>query len=116
MIAGAFLVFVGLVVLSVFALMLTRSASLDYAATWTRLHRPGVEKLVYDIPNGLDPAAVIVALGRAGYAAVEDTRTGAHQVWVACPEGQPAARSRVRAVLEDATAPAYIPVWFADEH
>jgi hypothetical protein len=115
MIAVALIIFIGIFALSVVALVLSRSASLDYEALRTRLHQPGAEALTYDVPNGQDPAAVIVALGHAGYPAVEDLDGGTRQVLVSCPHGQIEARQHVRAVLEGVGGPVPTQVRFADE-
>ena len=74
----------------------------DYEAMRARLHGPGAETLAYDVPDGQDAAALIVALGRAGYPAVEDVGGGVHQVLVSCPNGPEKARPQVRTILEDA--------------
>jgi hypothetical protein len=116
MIAVALIIFVGLLALSIVGLVVARSVSLDYGAVRTRLHQPGLETLAYDVPNGQDPATLIVALGRAGYTAVEDLDGAVHQVLVACPEGRGAARSRVRAAVQGAGVTADAPVRFADEY
>lgn len=115
MVTVALIIFVGLFVLGVLALALSRSASLDYEATRTRLHQPDAESLAYDVPNGQDAAAVIVALSRAGYSAVEYMDGCTRQVLVSCPQGRLEARSRVRAILEQVGAPATAQVRFADE-
>ena len=115
MIAVALIIFVGIFGLSVLALVLSRSASLDYDAVRTRLRQPGVETLSYDVPNGQDAAAVIVALGRAGYPAVEDLGGGTRQVLMGCPHGQVEARPHVRAILEEFDGPVHTRVRFADE-
>ena len=73
MIPVALIVFFGLMALSILALVLLRSASLDHEDTRARLLQPGAETLAYDIPDGQDPAEVIVALNRAGY---KPSRTG----------------------------------------
>jgi hypothetical protein len=113
--AVVLIIFVGLFALGVLALVLSRSASLDYEAVRTRLHQPGVETLAYDVPDGQDPAAVIVALGRAGYTAVEDVDGTTRQVLVSCPQGRLEARPRVRSVLEGVGVPGHAEVRFADE-
>ena len=84
MIAVALIIFIGIFALSVVAL---GSAARRHSTMKprTRLHQPGAEALTYDVPNGQDAAAVIVALGHAGYPAVEDLEGGTRQVLVACP-------------------------------
>jgi hypothetical protein len=115
MIGVAVIVFVGLFVMSVLVLTLSRSASLDYQAVRTRLRQPGAETLAYDVPDGQDAAELIVALGHAGYTAIEDDDAGTHRVLVFCPGGRQDARSRVRAVLEGAGVRGPSTIRFADE-
>ena len=102
MIPVALIVFFGLMALSILALVLLRSASLDHEDTRARLLQPGAETLAYDVPDGQDPAEVIVALNRAGYKALEDG--DAYQVLVQCPHGRGNDRPRVRSAIEQAGA------------
>src|SRR5262245_23557086 len=115
MIGVALIIFVGLTAVLILVLTLSRSASLDYQAVRTRLHQPGAETLAYHVPEGQDAAALIVALGRAGYTAVEDDEGGTHQVLVFCPGSRQEARPRVRAVLQEVGGPRPAEVVFADE-
>jgi hypothetical protein len=115
MIGVALVLFIGVLGLSVLVLAITRSQSLDYERTRTRLHQPGSQTLTYDIPDGQDPADVIVALGHAGYPAVEDSGHGHHQVLVFCPDGRLGDRPRVRAVIAQVRAPGSARVRFVDE-
>ena len=115
MIPVALIVFFGLLALSILVLVLLRSASLDYEDTRSRLLQPGAETLAYDVPDGQDPAEVIVALNRAGYTAVEDG--DAYRVLVRCPHGRDNDRARVRSTIEQAggSAEHIHVVRFADE-
>ena len=58
--------------------------------------------LRYDVPEGQDPAAVLVSLSRAGFEAVADPGN-AHALTIRCPLG-PEQREEVRLVLERETA------------
>jgi hypothetical protein len=58
--------------------------------------------LRYDVPEGQDPAAVLVSLSRAGFEATPDPGN-VHALTVRCPLG-PAQREEVRLVLERETA------------
>jgi hypothetical protein len=100
MIAIAFMMFVVFLAVGAMALVIARSATLDYKKTQDRLHEPGAETLVYEVPNGQDPADVTLALARAGFTSVEDSARGTCQVLVDCPHGRVEDRSRVRAVIE----------------
>jgi hypothetical protein len=100
MIAIAVMMFVGFLAVGVMALVIARSATLDYEKTQDRLHEPGAETLVFEVPNGQDPVELIVALGHAGFTSVEDVAGGTCQVLVDCPHGRLEDRSRVRAVIE----------------
>src|SRR5262245_47984456 len=103
-------------------LVIARSASLDYQRTQDRLHEPGAETLVYDVPDGQDSVELTVALDRAGFIAVEDTARGKCRVLVECPRGRLEDRSRVRAVLQQVRSSGLVgddstvrTVQFADE-
>ena len=122
MLAIAIMLFVVFLAVVVVALVVTRSATLDYEKTEDRLHEPGAETLVYDVPNGQDPVALTLALARAGFTAVEDTAGGTCRVLVDCPHGRREDRSTVRAVIEQvhpvpfaAGGAALAAVQFADE-
>lgn len=100
MIAVGFMMFVGFLAVGVIALVIARSASLDYVKTRDRLHEPGAETLMYEVPNGRDPVELNVALAHAGFTSVEDIARSTCQVLVDCPHGRVEDRSRVRAVIE----------------
>jgi len=106
MIAIAFMMLVGFFGLVVAALAITRSVTLDYEKRRARLHQPGAETLVYDVPHGRDPVEVTTALALAGFATVEDIEEGTRRVLVDCPHGRGADRTRVRAVIEQVNSSA----------
>jgi hypothetical protein len=106
MIAIAFMMFVGFLGLVVAALAISRSVTLDYEKRRARLHQPGAETLVYDVPHGRDPVQVTTALALAGFATVEDIEEGARRVLVDCPHGRGTDRTRVRAVIEQVNSSA----------
>jgi hypothetical protein len=58
--------------------------------------------LRYDVPEGQDPAAVLVSLSRAGFEASADPGN-VHNLTIVCPLG-PDQREEVRTVLERETA------------
>jgi len=116
MVPVALIFAVGALVLAVVFLSLARSASLEYDDARERLLLPGSETLAYDVPNGQDPAVVMTALHRAGYASVEDSIRTTRRVLVACPSGRFRDRSGVRMAIESVDdRPADVPVRFVDE-
>lgn len=65
-----------------------------------------VPTLDYEVPEGQDPAVLMVALRQEGYQATA-VDAGRHQhLLVPCPEGAERERARVRAVLQSATVSA----------
>ena len=102
MIAVVLIVFFGLLAVSILVLVLLRSASLEHDETRAQLLRLGAETLAYDVPEGQDPADVIVVLNRAGYTAIEDG--AAYRVLVHCPQGRGNDRPRVRSIIEHVCA------------
>ena len=56
----------------------------------------------YDVPEGQDPAAVLVSLSRAGFEATADP-SNVHRITIVCPLG-PEQREEVRLLLEQETA------------
>ena len=59
-----------------------------------------VETLVYDVPVGQDPAAIIAALKQEGFQAVrEDAATHSQELLILCPAGADRERARVRALI-----------------
>ncbi len=120
MIPVALVFFFGFLVLGVTVLVFARSVSLDLEETRAQVLQPDAETLAYDVPDGQDPADVIVALTRAGYTAIEDAT--ACRVLVHCPRGRAGDRRKVRLVLEQVCASGAFssragidPVTFTDE-
>ena len=107
------IVAVGVAMMALVLLWLARSASLEYAATRDRLTLAGSDTLSYDVPNGQDPADILIALRQAGYESVEDTVHGLHRVLVACPGHRD--RDHIRSVIASVTAQAGVAVRFGDE-
>lgn len=97
MIGVALLVAIGIGLLALGVVVTARRASLDYEALRRKLGRPGPGRLVYAVPDGLDPATVVAALRHAGYDAAEEG--GSHRVVVLCPDGRTSAEAHVRDVI-----------------
>ncbi len=64
-----------------------------------RLTEPGLKSLVYEVPEGQDPAAVVAALRQDGLEATEVMRQGRQRVVISGPEGTEDIRSRAREVI-----------------
>lgn len=96
------LMFVVLLVLLVLGIM----GALPGVGRVTRNRRAMVEAhdeaLVYEVPEGQDPAAVVTALRRDGLEAVEVMRQGRQRIVVSGPDGGEALRTRARAVIAGA--------------
>jgi hypothetical protein len=86
-----------------------------------RLLDPRTESLIYEVPEGRDPAPVVAALRNDGLQAVELMRHGRQQVLISCAGDKEQLRSRARAVIaHDADLnfegdPSRVPVTFTDE-
>ena len=106
MIAIGFVMFLGLLVVTAMVLVIMRRVITDYERTSDRLHQPGAETLVYDVPKGQDPVELTVALRQAGFTAVEDNEEGVRRVFVDCPHGRLADRATIRSVIEQVPVPA----------
>ena len=121
MIPIAFMMLVVFLAVAGMALFITRSVTRDHEKEQDRLHEPGAETLVYDVPDGQDPVDLTVALHRAGFPSVEDVEKGNRHVLVDCPHGKVEDRARVRAVIEQvhpvgsSSGGAVRAVHFADE-
>lgn len=115
MFAVALLILVAVGALTLGALWLARTSSLEYTQVRDRLHRPDAQLLAYDVPDGQDPSEVVVALHHAGYTSVEDLANGGRRVLVQCPGGRQRARACVRAVIEAVGFTSRAGVRFADE-
>ena len=55
--------------------------------------------VVYEVPEGQDPATIVTALRNAGLEATEVLRHGRQRVVIACPEGRGDLRPRARALI-----------------
>jgi hypothetical protein len=55
--------------------------------------------LVYEVPEGRDPATIVAALRNDGLEATEVLRQGRQRVVIACPEGREDLRPRARALI-----------------
>jgi hypothetical protein len=87
-----------LVLVVLLVLLLTfRRWTLDEARTEARLRSPGSHGVVYVIPDGQDPTALMAALTNAGFVSVVDTRAGVERLLVECEEKD---RVRVRGTIE----------------
>ena len=64
-----------------------------------RLTEPGLRSLVYEVPEGQDPAAIVAALRQDGLEATEVMRQGRQRVVISGPEGTEDIRSRAREVI-----------------
>ena len=62
---------------------------------------PRRESLVYEVPEGQDPAVIVTALRNDGLEATEVLRQGRQRVVIACPNGQEDLRPRARAVISN---------------
>lgn len=58
------------------------------------------ESLEYEVPEGRDPVAIVLALRRDGLEAVEVMRHGRELIVIGCPSGKEEVRPRARAVIE----------------
>ena len=65
-----------------------------------RLTEPGQQHVVYEVPEGQDPAAIIAALRQDGLEATEVMRQGRQRVVISCPGSPGKVRSRARSVIE----------------
>ncbi|HET9420177.1 MAG TPA: hypothetical protein VFO49_03500 [Nocardioides sp.] len=62
---------------------------------------PRRESLVYEVPEGQDPAVIVTALRNDGLEATEVLRQGRQRVVIACPHGREDLRPRARAVISN---------------
>lgn len=65
----------------------------------TRLTDPRHESLVYEVPEGRDPAPIVAALHKEGLEATEVMRSGRQRIVISCPAGRERLRPRARAVI-----------------
>lgn len=64
-----------------------------------RLSDPRNESLVYEVPEGRDPAPIIAALHKDGLEATEVMRHGRQRIVISCSSGRELLRSRARAAI-----------------
>jgi len=64
-----------------------------------RLTDPGLETLVYEVPEGLDPAAIVTALRSDGLQAIEVMRGGRQRIVISGPYAREELRPRAREVI-----------------
>ena len=96
---------VGVVLLASVAIaLLLRSWVFAESRIEARLHDPGTRTVAYAIPNGVDPALVMAALGAGGFASILDRVGDTECLIVECDGGE---RARVRSVIEDIHASKY---------
>lgn len=62
----------------------------------------GDPTLVYRLPEGQDPAAVLAALRREGFDAAPVPGGTGHEVLISCPDGVDRHRAEVRGVIQHA--------------
>lgn len=97
---------VALVAVAGWLIRLMKDSSLARERVEAELHDGVTPTLEYVVPTGEDPVVVVAALERAGYQVGVDSH-GTHQVVIVkCPDGPEGSRSKVRAIIETAGAPA----------
>ena len=80
--------------------MAVRSLSKDEATHEEHVKSSG-EFLRYRIPDGADPAAIVVALRHGGYDVVNDHDFHGEELLISCPGGPEQHRAAVRSLLSD---------------
>jgi hypothetical protein len=117
---GAVVVIVLLVVVLVIGgAVAVRSISKD-EATHEEQVKTGGEYLRYRIPEGADPAAIVVALRHGGYDVVNDHEFHGEELLISCPGGPDQHRAAVRGLLSNVPdlqgqSHGAVSVHFADE-
>src|SRR4051812_9060936 len=81
------------------AYLMLRRRTDAMAARERDLERPETETLRYTLPPGQDPAIVLAALQRGGFAALSPATSGAPHVIIECPQGREQAREPARKLL-----------------
>ena len=95
-------------IMFVVAIVLVALLSIFVIIPWTRAQNAkraevlggSGEKLVYEVPEGQDPARVRAAHTAVGLAAAEPPAGGRRAVVIACPSDKDEVRPRARAVIE----------------
>jgi hypothetical protein len=81
-----------------------RSVRLAEARTFARLHDPAVDHVVYDVPEGVDPAVLQATLHHDGFTSVAEQDRGQEHLLVECG---PKDRARVRRLIQTTTESRY---------
>lgn len=89
--------FILLLLVLLVLLLAFRRWTLNDTKTETRLRSPESHRVVYAIPDGQDPTALMAAMARAGFVCVVDTEAGVERLLVEC---EPQDRARVREIVE----------------
>ena len=97
MVAIAIMVVGGILLATVFVVVVLRAWGKDVQRTEEELHAPGVRTVTYAVPPGRDPAELRAALSRAGYRAIEED---ACTLLVECPRAEDP--EKVLSLLESA--------------
>jgi len=97
MVVIAIMVVGGILLATVFVVVVLRAWGKDVQRTEEELHAPGVRTVTYAVPPGRDPADLRAALARAGYRAVEED---ACTLLVECPRADDP--EKVLSLLESA--------------
>ena len=82
MVVIAIMVVGGILLATVFVVVVLRAWGKDVQRTEEELHAPGVRTVTYAVPPGRDPAELRAVLSRAGYRAIEED---AVTLRIACP-------------------------------
>lgn len=107
MVMAIIVVVTGAVLICLAALLGLRAWAREGDRIAEEIHRPGHQLLVYDVPEGQDPAVLLAALAHAGFTSVPDTVRGISQIAVDCPEGRKRDRELVREVIARAASPGF---------
>ena len=86
------------IVVAVFLMLRRRTDAVAHREE--TLESPRTETLTYTLPPGQDPAVVVAALERDGFAALSPATGGRPRVVVECPNGRERNREPVRRALE----------------
>ncbi|MBW8751735.1 MAG: hypothetical protein JF565_09975 [Propionibacteriales bacterium] len=115
-------ILLAVVVLALVVLYVVREQVRHRARVDEELHDERVPTLEYAVPTGQDPALILAALERDGYAATVDTQAAPQVVLIRCPAGLDRDRAHVRSVIasaqgtvQEGSPPVRTDVRFADE-
>ncbi|WP_395657522.1 hypothetical protein [Nocardioides sp.] len=73
----------GILVVTVFVVLVLRDWGQGVSRTEAELHEPGARTVAFDVPPGRDPAELMAVLSHAGYRAIEENPG---RLLVACPQ------------------------------